>query len=753
MTDRNYSGGPKNTGGVIILESVQRRLAAAAAGKSRPSPLATGRGTFRARQPQRRTPEELLIDTLCIDTIRTLSIDAVQQANSGHPGTPMAMAPVAYTLWQDFLRYDPEDAGWLNRDRFVLSAGHASMLLYTLLHLSAVKETEGGEVLSVTLDDIRRFRQLGSPCTGHPEHPLTAGVETTTGPLGQGCATSVGMAMASRWMAAHFNRPSFTMVDYDVYALCSDGDMMEGVASETASLAGHLRLGNLCWIYDNNQITIEGHTDLAFSEDVAARFQAYGWKVHHIVDANDTDRLTQALQAFRETADRPTLIIVDSHIGYGSPNKHDSSAAHGEPLGADEVRLTKRFYGWPEEARFLIPEGVREHFKAGIGTRGRLLREAWMQRREAYRGTYPELADQLDRLHKGELPEDWDVDLPSFPADAKGMPTRAASGKVLNAIAPRYPWLMGGAGDLGSSTMSHLGFEGAGDFEAATYGGRNLHFGIREHAMAAVVNGLALSGMRAYGSTYLVFSDYLKPALRLSALMELPTIHLFSHDSIGVGEDGPTHQPVEHLIALRAIPGMITLRPADANEVVEAWRLMMTLRYRPVSLILSRQPVPTLDRGRYAPAAGLALGGYVLADAADGKPEVILIGTGSEVALCVEAYETLTRDGVAARVVSLPSWELFEEQSQAYRDQVLPPHVTARVSVEAGSVLGWDRYAGVTGTKIGMRTFGSSAPFKDLRETFGFTPEQVVEAARQHLTSVNTSPRQEARPDEQTGIS
>ncbi len=690
--------------------------------------------------PRQDAPGEHTIDQLCIDTIRTLSMDAVQQANSGHPGTPMAMAPVAYTLWQRFLRFDPEDPIWPNRDRFVLSAGHASMLLYSLLHLAGVKAVDDryerlGE-LSVTLEDIKRFRQLGSKCTGHPEYRLTSGVETTTGPLGQGCATSVGMAIAAQWAAEHFNRPDFTMFDYDVYALCSDGDMMEGVASEAASLAGHLKLANLCWIYDNNRVTIEGHTDLAFSEDVAVRFLAYGWTVRRIGDANDVERLATALEEFRRTDTSPTLIIVDSHIGYGSPHKHDSSAAHGEPLGEEEVRLTKRAYGWPEDAKFLVPPGVREHFRDGIGRRGRALRDAWFAKLEAYRAKEPVLADHIERMQRRELPEGWDKDLPSFPVDAKGLASRAASGQVLNAIAPHYPWLMGGAADLGPSTKTLLEFGGAGDFERNSYSGRNLHFGIREHAMCAVVNGLALSKIRAYGSTYLIFSDYLKPALRLSAVMEVPAIYIFSHDSIGVGEDGPTHQPVEQLVTLRAIPGLITLRPADANEVAEAWRVIIALKHQPACLVLTRQPIPTLDRARYASAAGLARGAYVLAEAVGGKPDVLLVGTGSEVGLCVAAYEALTREGIAARVVSMPSWELFEQQDQSYRDTILPPHVEARVSVEEGSVIGWDRYVGRNGAKIGMHTFGSSAPLRDLQTKFGFTPEKVLAAAKEQLARV-----------------
>ena len=676
-------------------------------------------------------------EQLCINTIRTLAMDAVQQANSGHPGTPMALAPLVYTLWQGFLRFDPDDPTWANRDRFVLSNGHASMLLYATLHLCGVKTVEAkhgrlGEP-AVTLDDIKRFRQLDSKCPGHPEYHLTSGIETTTGPLGQGCGNSVGMALAGRWLARHFNRPGFAMFDYDIYAVCGDGDMMEGVSSEAASFAGHQMLGNLCWIYDSNRVTIEGHTDLAFSENVAARFLAYGWNVQHVGDVNDTRRLAQALESFRRTEDVPTLIIVDSHIGYGAPHKQDTSAAHGEPLGEEEVRLAKRSYGWPEDAKFLVPDGVREHFRDGMGRRGRGLHEAWMALFESYRTQYPELADRLRRMQARALPDGWDADLPVFAADAKGLATRDSSGKVLNAIAPHYPWFIGGAADLAPSTKTHLNFEGAGDLQHNHPDGRNLHFGIREHAMGAILSGLALSKIRPYGSSFLIFSDYMKPSIRLCALMELPVIYVFTHDSIGVGEDGPTHQPVEQLAALRSIPGLITLRPADANEVVEAWRVIIGLKNRPACLVLTRQALPTFDRTRYAPAAAVSRGAYVLADAPDGKPAVVLIGTGSEVALCINAYEELRREGIAARVVSMPSWELFEQQDQAYRDGVLPPAVTARVSVEMGSVMGWDRYVGATGTRIGMRTFGASAPLKDLLTKFGFTPAQVLAAAKDQI--------------------
>jgi transketolase len=677
------------------------------------------------------------LDELCINTIRTLAMDAVQRANSGHPGTPMALAPVAYTLWQNFLRIDPDDPTWPNRDRFVLSNGHASMLLYALLHLAGVKAVnsrhdQSGE-LAVTLEDIKRFRQIGSNCPGHPEYGLTSGVEATTGPLGQGCGNSVGMALAARWLAQRFNRPNFRIFDYVVYAMCGDGDMMEGVSGEAASFAGHQMLGNLCWIYDSNRITIEGHTDLAFSEDVAARFLGYGWNVEHVGDANDTERFAAAVERCRHIGDAPMLIIVDSHIGFGAPHKHDTSAAHGEPLGEEEVRLAKRSYGWPEDAEFLVPDGVRDHFEQGVARRGRSLHKSWLELFDSYRLNYPDLADEVLRLQRRKLPENWDTNLPAFGADAKGLATRDSSGKVLNAIAKRYPWLIGGAADLAPSTKTHLSFEGAGELEASTSGGRNLHFGVREHAMGAILNGLALSNLRVFGSTPLIFSDYMKPSIRLAALMELPVIYVFTHDSIGVGEDGPTHQPVEQLVALRAIPGLITLRPADANEVVEAWRVVIGLEDRPACLVLSRQPLPTLDRTRYAAASGLRRGAYILADALDGKPAIILIGTGSEVFLCVHVYEELKRDGVPARVVSMPSWELFEQQDRVYRESILPPAVAARVSVEMGSVIGWDRYVGPAGTAIGMNTFGSSAPLKDLLAKFGFTPAKVLAAARRQV--------------------
>ena len=681
-----------------------------------------------------QTPASTAIDQLAINTIRTLAMDAVQQANSGHPGTAMALAPVIYTLWQNYLRFDPADPIWPNRDRFVLSAGHASMLLYSTLHLAGVKavnpQYESLGEPSVTLDDIRNFRQLDSKCPGHPEYRWTSGIETTTGPLGQGVATSVGMALAGKWMAAHFNRPDFEMFDYDAYAIFGDCCMMEGVSSEAASLAGHLRLSNLCWIYDNNKITIEGNTDWAFSDDVATRFIAYGWNVTRVGDANDLTMLARAFDTFKNTNDRPTLIIVDSHIAYGAPHKQDTSGAHGEPLGEEEIRLTKRNYGWPDEnAKFLVPAGVPERFQEIMGARGKAQRDAWMAKFEAYKAKYPELADHLYKMQHRELPDGWDKDIPVFPADPKGAAGRDASAKVQNAIAKNVPWLVGGSADLAPSTKTRLTFEGAGDFTAKSYGGRNLHFGIREHAMGSILNGMALSKIRAYGSGFLIFSDFCRPSIRLSALMELPVTYIFTHDSIGVGEDGPTHQPVEQLISLRAIPGLIVLRPGDANEVAEAWRLIMTMKREPVCLILSRQNMATLDRTKFAPATGVAKGAYTLADNG-GTPQVILIGTGSEVGLCIDAYEKLVAEGIKARVVSMPSWELFAHQSAEYRDSVLPAAVKARVSVEQASTFGWSAYAS---RSIGMQTFGASAPLKELQKKFGFTPDAVVAAAKDEI--------------------
>ncbi len=672
------------------------------------------------------------IDTLGIDTIRTLSMDAVQKAKSGHPGTPMALAPVAYTLWQDVLRFDPADPTWPNRDRFVLSVGHASMLLYSLLHLSGTRRiNENGPMAeeAVSLDDIKQFRQLSSVTPGHPEYSYTSGVETTTGPLGQGVANSVGMAMAQLWFAERYNKPGFTLYDYRVYALCGDGDMMEGVSSEAASTAAHLRLPNLVWIYDSNHITIEGGTDLAFDEDVGARFRAYGWHVLTVADANDTAAVHAALTE-AEGAGRPVLIVVTSVIGYGAPKKAGTASAHGEPLGDEEIRAAKSSYGWPEDAQFLVPDGVRERFAERMGARGARLRADWVAMLNRYREQYPELARELDTMDKRHLPEGWDADIPAFPADAKGIASRDSSQKVLNAVAPNVPWLLGGAADLAPSTKTNLTFQGARSFQAGQYDGRNLHFGIREHAMGAIANGMALSGLRPYVAGFLIFSDYMKPPIRLSAIMELPVIYIFTHDSIGVGEDGPTHQPVEQLVALRAVPGLVVIRPGDANEVAEAWRIVMQLRNEPACLVLSRQALPTLDRTQYAPAAGLARGAYVLADSGDGPPDVILMGTGSEVSLCVGAFETLKAEGVRARVVSMPSWDLFEHQDEAYRDEVLPPGVIGRVAVEQGAKLGWDRYVGLGGSVIGMHTFGASAPAAALATKFGFTPERVLEEAR-----------------------
>jgi transketolase len=674
------------------------------------------------------------LDQLSIDTIRTLSIDAVQQAKSGHPGTPMALAPLVYTLWNRVMRFDPEDPLWPNRDRFVLSNGHASMLLWSVLHLTQTRAVNADyERLgqpSVSLEDIRRFRQLDSKAPGHPEYHWVSGVETTTGPLGQGVATSVGMAIAQKWLADRYNRSGFAIFDYDIYAVCGDGCLMEGVGAEAASLAGHLGLDNLCWIYDNNHITIEGHTSLAFTEDVATRFLAYGWNVLRVGDANDLDRLQLALGVFRETKGRPTFIILDSHIGYGSPHKHDTSAAHGEPLGEDEVRLTKRSYGWPEDQRFLVPDGVREHFAAGIGTRGAAARREWTTLFESYRVKYPDLAREIEQMQRRELPAGWDRDLPIFPADAKGIAGRDASGKVLNVLAQSIPWFLGGSADLGPSNKTALTYPGAGSFQAGNRGGKMLHFGIREHAMAAIVNGLSLSKVRAFGATFFIFSDYARPAIRLSTLMELPTLFVFTHDAMGDGEDGPTHQPVEHLASLRAIPGLVTLRPGDANEVVEAYRYVMQLRHQPAVFALSRQPLPTLDRRVYAPATGVARGAYVLADPPGGNPEVILIASGSELSLAVEAHETLLAEGIRSRVVSMPSWEIFEQQTPEYRDSVLPPSAKARVAVEQASTFGWERYVGRSGHVIGMRTFGASAPLKALQEKFGFAPERVAAAAK-----------------------
>jgi len=684
------------------------------------------------------------LDKLCIDTIRTLSMDAVQKANSGHAGAPMGLAPVAYQLWQRHLRYDPDEPLWPNRDRFVLSVGHASMLLYSLLHLAHVKAVDdrgcATQDPAVSLDDIRRFRQIDSRTPGHPEYRMATGVETTTGPLGQGLGNSVGMAIASRWYAARYNRDDLQLFDYRVYAFAGDGDLMEGVSHEAASLAGHLRLSNLTWIYDSNRVTIEGHTDLAYSDDVQSRFRGYGWHTLTVEDANDLVALEAAFTEAKRMDDAPTLIVVKSVIGWGAPHKQGTSAAHSDALGEEEVALAKRAYGWPEDKQFYVPPHVQERFAQGIGERGKHEREAWQARLEAYAQRYPELARELELIDRHALPDGWDAELPSFDPDPKGEATRASSGEVLNAIAKRVPWMLGGAADLAPSTKTLLKFEGAGSFSANAPEGRNLHFGVREHAMGAVANGLALSNLRPYTGTFLIFSDYMKPPIRLAALMEIPVVFVFTHDSIGLGEDGPTHQPVEQLASLRAIPGLTVLRPADANEVREAWCVALTDARRPAALVLSRQPLPTLERTKYGAAAGVRRGAYVLADPPDGAaPKVLLLATGSEVQICIQAYERLTQEGIAARVVSMPSWDIFERQDEAYRDTVLPPEIDARVAVEQAATLGWDRYVGRTGEKIVMHTFGASAPIRDLQGKFGFTPDRIYEAAKRQIARVVAS--------------
>jgi transketolase len=674
---------------------------------------------------------------LAINTIRTLTIDAVQKANSGHPGAAMALAPLIYTLWNRIMRFDPADPIWPNRDRFVLSNGHASMLQWSILHLTRTvavnADYEQVGAPAVTLDEIKRFRQLESKAPGHPEYHWVSGVETTTGPLGQGVATSVGMAMAEKFLADRFNKPGFDLFDYRVYAVCGDGCMMEGVGSEAASLAGHLGLDNLCWIYDNNHITIEGSTSITFTEDVIARFIAYRWNVMRIGDANDIGRIEETLRSLPQTRGRPTLIVIDSHIGYGSPKVQDTAEAHGDPLGPDEVKVAKRNYGWPEDAQFLVPPEVYEEFARGVGARGAEAHRAWLEKLASYRQSYPALAAEIEQMQHRELPQGWDSDLPVFAADAKGLAGRDASGAALNAIARKVPWFLGGSADVGPSNRTTLKFPGAGDFQAQSPGGRNLHFGIREHAMAAACNGLAVSKLRPFCATYFIFSDYARPALRLAALMELPVIYVFTHDAMGDGEDGPTHQPIEHLVSLRAMPGLTLFRPGDANEVIEAYRYILKLRHRPALLALSRQAIPTLDRSRYAPASGVANGAYVLADGG-GVPELILIATGSELSPAVQAYETLRSEGVRCRVVSMPSWDLFEQQSADYRESVLPSTVTRRLAVEQGSTLGWERYVGPQGRVIGMHTFGGSAPVKALLTKFGFDPASVLKVAREMLS-------------------
>jgi transketolase len=688
-----------------------------------------------ADKPKTQTPAGG-IDQIAINTIRTLAIDAVEKANSGHAGAPMGLAPVAYTLWTRFLRYDPARPLWPARDRFVLSNGHASMLLYSLLFLGGVEAVDGeGKPLgrpAVGLDDIKQFRQLDSVCPGHPEHGLTTGVETTTGPLGQGVGTSVGMAAAQRWLAARYDREGHALFDYNVYAICSDGDLMEGISHEAASLAGHLKLANLCWIYDDNRITIEGSTELAFTDDVIKRFEGYGWAVHSVEDANDCDAFAAAVEQFLATSDRPTLIRVRSVIGYGSPHRQGTAKIHSDPLGEEEVKLTKRAYGWPEDAQFLVPDGVRQRFAESFGARGKKLREAWDAAAARYAEAFPHLSAALKSMQTGVLPDAWDAGIPSFVTDAKGIASREASGKVLQTLGAAIPWLVGGAADLSPSTKTVLDDPDAGAFEPASYRGRNFHFGVREHGMAACANGLALAGLRPYGATFLVFSDYMKPAIRLAALMKLPVTFVFTHDSIGLGQDGPTHQPIEQLAALRAVPDLLVLRPGDANETAQAWRTILA-QNGPACLVLSRQALPTLDRVKLAAASGVSRGAYVLADADGGAPQAVLIATGSELSLCVEAQAMLAARGVRARVVSMPSWELFEDQPPGYREQVLPATVTARVAVEAGSPQGWDRYVGPKGEVIAMHRFGASAPIKDLLPRFGFTADHIRDAALAQL--------------------
>ncbi len=673
------------------------------------------------------------LDRTCVNTISTLSMDAVQKANSGHPGAPMGLAPVAYAVWNRFMTYDPAEPLWFNRDRFVLSNGHASMLLYSMLHLAGVVESDGRK--PVTIDEIKKFRQLNGVTPGHPETHLTSGVETTTGPLGQGIGNAVGMALAQKWLAATYSKPGFEdLFDHRVFAICGDGCMMEGVASEASSLAGHLQLDNLVLLYDDNNITIDGRTTLAFTEDVYGRYKAYGWNVLKVEDGNtDLTAIAKALNSAAETKGKPTLIGVKTKIGFGAPHKQDTEHAHGEPLGDDEIKAAKKSYGWPEDKSFYVPDGVYDRFQANIGKRGADASAAWKAKFQEYKAKHADLATQIELIQNKELPAGWDKSLPVFPADPKGMATRDSSGKVLNAVAKAIPWMVGGSADLAKSNKSRLTFEGAGDFQAATPGGRNVNFGVREHGMGAICNGMALAGLRPFAAGFLIFSDYGRAAIRLASIIERPVIYVFTHDSIGVGEDGPTHQPIEQIASLRAIPGLIVLRPGDANEVTEAYRVAAESKHHPIILALSRQAVPTYDRTKYGAASGVAKGGYIFADAEGGKPDILLIATGTELPLAVEAYDKLTAEGVKARVVSLPSWELFEHQTQEYRDSVIPPSVTARVCIEMASTFGWDRYAVSKGAIIGMRSFGASAPLKDLLKHFGFTIEKVMEAAKAQL--------------------
>jgi transketolase len=680
-------------------------------------PSAPGRGPAEGEQQT----EQQKLEQLCINTIRTLAMDAVQKANSGHPGTPMALAPLAFVLWDRHLRFNPRNPHWPGRDRFILSNGHASMLLYSMLYLTG---------FDLPLDQLKQFRQWGSKTPGHPEYGLTAGIETTTGPLGQGCGNSVGMAIAQKWLASRFDKELF---DYKIYTFCGDGDLMEGVSNEAASVAGHLGLNNLIWFYDNNHITIEGSTSLAFTDDVATRFRGWNWNVEHISDVNNLDLIDVAIKASQREPARPTLVITDTHIGYGSPNRQDTREAHGEALGVEEVRLTKLVYGWPPDSQFLVPDEAKQYMGKAV-ERGEAWEKDWNARYSAWAKEHPELDKTWQHMMNGTLPDGWDKDIPTFPADAKGLATRKSDQQVLNAVAKRVPWLLGGSADLHPSTFTLI--DGEADFEPNSYGGRNFHFGIREHTMGSILNGMTLTGLRAYGSTFLIFSDYMRPPIRLAALMDIPVIFIYTHDSIGLGEDGPTHQPIEQLMSLRAIPRLLVFRPADANEVAETWRTIMPIMHQPVLMAFTRQGVPTFDRTKYASAAGVAKGAYIMADADGGKPEVILMGTGSEVQLCVGAYEKLTAEGVKARVVSMPCWELFEKQSPEYKIQVLPPEVRARVAVEAGTSLGWKEYVGNDGIVVARSDFGASAPIKELLKEFGFTVDNVLAKAKEVMAKV-----------------